>query len=151
MECRVCGRKIANEEAHFCEYCGASLRENTVPETPVSPYTGQNGTYNVSAAGQNPNAYENTQIPGMKRQPAADMNSGMESPITFKGWIGIMLLPFIPMIGTFIYFAILFTWAFGSNASQTRKGWARATLLVLLVSAVLLMAMMPSVMGGILK
>ena len=27
MICKVCGRTISNEEANFCEYCGASFRE----------------------------------------------------------------------------------------------------------------------------
>ena len=28
MNCPVCGRNIEHEEAHFCEYCGATLRND---------------------------------------------------------------------------------------------------------------------------
>ena len=32
MICKVCGREIANENANFCEYCEASVKDGRVAE-----------------------------------------------------------------------------------------------------------------------
>lgn len=71
-----------------------------------------------------------------------------ENSMSFSHWIVVMLLPLIPMIGMFAYLAILLIWAFGRTATKTRKNWARATLLVILVSFMMLMYMFQSVLNS---
>lgn len=71
-----------------------------------------------------------------------------ENSMSFSHWIVVMLLPLIPMIGMFAYLAILLIWAFGRTATKTRKNWARATLLVILVSFMMLTYMFQSVLNS---
>ena len=59
----------------------------------------------------------------------------------------ILLLPYIPVIGTFAYIILLFVWSFGKTASTTRKNWARATLVMLVVGIVFMSYML----GGMLS
>ena len=64
--------------------------------------------------------------------------------MSFVHWIVILLLPYIPMIGSFAYIVLLLVWAFGKTATTTRKNWARASLLLLLIGMILMVTMMPS-------
>lgn len=108
MICKICGRHIENENANFCENCGESLRENKGFEyrEPINP------------------------TPVAPTQP-----SSVESDeISFKTFLGVMLLQIIPGFGFIIYVVVLFTWAFGNKRSKTHKNFAMASLIMALLS-----------------
>ena len=67
-----------------------------------------------------------------------------EPVIGFGNWMITMLLPFIPMIGPLVYMVMLFVWAFGGT-NRTKKNWARAMLIMLIISIIMLMIMFGSV------
>lgn len=124
MICKICGRNIENEDANFCEYCGTSLRES---------YSGGPQLAEVSFS-------EN------EKQTAKQENKGKKD-VSFGMWLGMMVLPFIPLIGFPVFVVLLFVWAFGAESSQTMKNWARATLIV----GVILLIVMGFFMGDILE
>jgi hypothetical protein len=138
MICNNCGRQLQNETANFCEYCGASFREQAQaarPETGKPFYS----------------------IPGMQ-QEATPMNNqnimpgvpiGMqEKPISFMSWLGtyaiLGALLFIPYFGWIGLIALLLFWAFSNKTPATKKNWARVTLIfvgiVIVIIFILLIA-----------
>lgn len=152
MVCKVCGRAIANENANFCEYCGADLngRGGNIGAGGYSGqandgrYGGAYGANNSNYGGYAQNSYNNgSQGQGTVYSGQDNSLTGIltgtagaaqaENSMTFLHWIVILLLPYIPIIGTFAYVILLFVWAFGRTASTTRKNWARATLVMLVV------------------
>ncbi len=50
---------------------------------------------------------------------------------------GVMCLPFIPFVGWIVYLVVLFYWAFAGSIEDSRKSFARATLLYTAVTLVL--------------
>lgn len=143
MICKTCGRTIANEEANFCEYCGASFRvgvDNNYPEYQSQTANGYQNTYTYNGQEGNINRPEdafNGRNPyqASNRSDATGTQENMiEKPMTFANWLMVMLLPFIPMVGTIAYLALLFVWAFGVKTPPTKKNWARAMLVMLVVA-----------------
>lgn len=61
-------------------------------------------------------------------------NAVESNEISFKTFLGIMLLQIIPGIGWLIYVVVLLTWAFGNKRSQTHKNFAKASLIFALLS-----------------
>lgn len=163
MVCKVCGRTIANEDANFCEYCGASFRpgsDNKIDETTInntandaSGYTqyGQAGTENrqEGTANTQQGAFFGGFPPfgAMNSQNASNMQSGqqmVERPMTFGNWLVILLMPFVPVIGPMLFLVLLLMWSFNKSVPPTRKNWARAMLVFLLVSVLMLGFVMSS-------
>lgn len=121
MVCHSCGRSTQNEEANFCYYCGTSFRENN-------------------------NVYE--AIKQESTNTSIGQQGKMESEtkaVSFKNWLGSMLLPFIPFIGWLIYIVMLFVWAFSEDTPQSKKNWARANLIVGIISIILIIYFLISV------
>lgn len=141
MTCKTCGRQIANEEANFCEYCGASLKQTDDPFEPNSQKREE----------QTPILFGERE--GTKQSWFKTDGSGKEPIITFGQWLLIMLvLPLIPAVGPLIYLVVLFILAFGKNTPTTLKNWARATLVMLCIGFVLLYFMagqMMQILSGI--
>lgn len=107
MVCQACGRNTQNENANFCEYCGVSYRENK----------------NV--------INDNVEKENVKGNEIQGSTLGQEDKsISFKNWLGSMILPFIPVVGFLIYIVMLFVWAFSSETPKSKKSWARASLVV---------------------
>jgi uncharacterized membrane protein YvbJ len=121
MVCKACGRNSASENANYCEYCGTSFRDNI------------------------PIKQEDYQT--VNTQPIVETSKEEnEKPISFGNWMGTMLLPFIPIVGIFIYIVMMFVWAFGSDTPQSKKNWARASLIVSVIAIVLFIFMFTSAM-----
>lgn len=125
MVCKACGRNSANENANYCEYCGTSFRENT-------PFRQEN--YEIGRE--------------QNRETGSEDN---EKPISFRNWMGTMLLPFIPIVGIFIYIVMMFVWAFGSDAPKSKKNWARASLIISVIAIILFAFMFTSTMMDIMN
>jgi uncharacterized membrane protein YvbJ len=124
----MCGRNTENENANFCEYCGNSFREN------VSAITGYNSEINQTM----------------------DTNQGVqeqdkEKTISFGSWLLTMLIPFIPVVGLFAYPVLLLVWAFSNDTPPTKKNWARATLVIILICVVIFIMLFASSMNMIMS
>lgn len=119
--CRNCGRKNPLEEANFCYYCGASLRE----EGEVNPAEAAMASESVAESG---NAGAETDVTRVKR------------PLTTTQWLCMMLLLLIPIYGWIAFLVIASVSAFGANATEERRAFAKALLLFLVIAAVALTA-----------
>lgn len=105
MVCKSCGRSTSNENANFCDYCGASYKEVVFI--------------------QNEDKHK---IEGLVKE-YNEVEEG-DKPISFRNWVGTLLLPIIPIVGPIIYLVMMLVWAFGSDTNQSKKNWARASLVV---------------------
>ena len=117
MICNMCGRIVEAEGANFCNYCGHSFREETALPLPVQ---------RVEPEGQP------VQQPIYKAE-----NEQKEETVGFGNWMGTLLIPWIPIVGSFVYIVMLFIWSFGSSAPASKKNWARAQLIVSAISMVI--------------
>lgn len=172
MVCRTCGRIIANENANFCEYCGAATDANRDGAMNYNRYadggtdgashnTVSGGTEYANRAEREDASYDAGQQGGFGYGQTQSGTAGLsailngtagtaetESSMSFIHWIVIMVLPYIPMIGTLAYLVLLLIWAFGRTASKTRRSWARATLVITVVAMVMMSYMLQSVLGS---
>lgn len=129
MTCHTCGRQIQNETANFCEYCGASFRE----QAQAAPINGmEQPLYSRPfPAGPMPNMMSGIQ-------------QGENKPTSLLGWLGmyaILLVPFANII-------LLLIWAFSNTTPASRKNWARATLIVLVFLFILFVGYIVTVMSS---
>ncbi|NLJ96012.1 MAG: hypothetical protein GX321_02565 [Clostridiales bacterium] len=138
MICNTCGRYKQNEEANFCEYCGTSFRDGNANEikTPGNNPTYQNYTTDGSSFTPPP------------RQEALNVNP-KEKTVTFLDWLGTYLIMFIPIVGGIVFLIMLFIWSFGNSVSDSKKNWARATLIFYLIMIVLIIIFMIISLGMI--
>lgn len=126
MVCNNCGRQVHNEEANFCEYCGNSFREHIQTPAFVQPQlNGQSQSYEQTQTRTNYN-------PLLPNQAESIKLNGGDRPVSFLNWLGSYGIFFIPVIGTLLFPIMLLVWSFSSNVSQTKKNWARATLIFLI-------------------
>lgn len=125
MKCNTCGRELLNENANFCEYCGASFRERaqTVINTEQREPEGM-----VSAT---PVVMSLPRPDGVAQTPSRPTE--IEKSLTFANWITTYGLMFIPIVGGLIFFVMLFVWAFDGKTPPSKKNWARATLIFVAV------------------
>jgi ribosomal protein L37E len=133
MECKVCGRWSANEDANFCDYCGASFRESQ--------------EYSYTKIAQEKKHMEGTLYSGQERsnsQGAGRQNfldslfggrdsTGNEKPMTFMNWLMMFAMIFLPYVGLLLFLALMVYWAVGRGVTATKKNFARAALLFCIV------------------
>jgi len=113
MFCANCGRNLPSN-ARFCDGCG-----NTVDEQAAAaprPYTPP------SAPVQAPPRQE--MYPSQSQAHRTFGNT--DAVMTVGGYIGMMLLTAIPLVG----FILLLVWAFGSSVNRNKKNLARAILIL---------------------
>ena len=104
--CRQCGKPL---DGPFCTACGTDYSE-----TPPNTYSGP--VYNT------PPAY-----PPYGYQP-------QKPPVSVGGWIGRMLVPLIPVVGSIAYLIMLIVWMGDESKDDTFRNWAKAQLIVMLIS-----------------
>ncbi|MHB8127466.1 MAG: hypothetical protein ACYDEX_00505 [Mobilitalea sp.] len=132
MKCNICGRQSQNEEANFCEYCGSSFREHV--------HTALNSTTREQIHGE-AGGYSGSMAMQMTDRAAGQTGSGStetDKPISFLNWLATYGIIFIPFFGGIIFIVQLFVWAFSNNAPANKKNWARATLIFVGVSTVII-------------
>lgn len=124
MICKVCGRNTENENANFCEYCGSSYRigTNIVQENISTTNTNQD-IHNISE--------EET-----------------EKPISTLHWVCCMLIFFVPFIGWIAYPVMLFIWAFSNGTSKTKRNWARASLIMILICIIMVIGVLTDLINS---
>ena len=129
MICKACGRDMVNENANFCDYCGTSFRKDGSIIQETTPNATREQQQNIKEI----------------------TNEEIEKPISFRNWMGTMFLPLIPFIGIFIYIVMMFVWAFSSDTPESKKNWARANLIVTVISIVLLLFIFSSAIMEIMN
>lgn len=93
----------------------------------------------------NPNAnycdYCGTAVGSMEYRQEHPVSRPVEEkkPERVSTWLflGIMCLPFVPFVGTIAYLVFLFYWAFAPSIEDSRKSFARATLIYTAISLVI--------------
>ncbi|MBQ1853172.1 MAG: zinc ribbon domain-containing protein [Lachnospiraceae bacterium] len=110
-ECKVCGRRNPLADANFCYYCGASLKGDAVPAA-VQP---------------------------AEREPepvTAEDPTRVQKPFTVKHWLGLFLCLLVPLYGWIAFLVIALISAFGANATEERRSFAKAFLIFLVIATV---------------
>ena len=110
-ECKVCGRRNPLADANFCYYCGASLKGDAVPAA-VQP---------------------------VEREPepvTAEDPTRVQKPFTVKHWLGLFLCLLVPLYGWIAFLVIALISAFGANATEERRSFAKAFLICLVIATV---------------
>lgn len=118
----------------FCEHCGSPLPQGSKTCPNCSGSTNNSGVQPYNNPQQNSNQYTNPQY----NQPAnnaynAEPMVHPEEHVTVGGWIGRMLIPYIPFVGPIVYMIMLFVWAFGSERRLSLKNFAKAQLILSLI------------------
>ncbi len=113
--CTNCGATLSDDRK-FCTECGTPLPDAPAAEPAAAPAAAPVPAAQPLYAGEIPPAK------GSKFEP-----------ITTKGYIGIMLLMCIPIVGLIL----MIVWACGGCKKINKKNFARATLIVMAISLVL--------------
>jgi hypothetical protein len=129
MKCHTCGRQIQNEAANFCEYCGASFREQA--QTTFRQESGAPFYYRQLASEQ-----ASDSVSGFHQ--SGQQNMKYEKPISFLEWIGFYAVLLVPILNI----VLLAIWAFSYNTPDNKKNWARATLVFIVVVFLLLVVIL---------
>lgn len=131
-ECKVCGRKNPLPEANFCYYCGASFREKGTDDEPER---------RVSEPEENSAGTE-----AVVSEPDVTQ---VKRPFTTFRWLGLLLLLLIPPYGWIAFLVIALISAFGANATDERRAFAKAFLIfsaIVIVLACILIYSNPELM-----
>jgi len=129
MKCESCGRVSPEEEANYCFYCGNSFRENVNIEMLLNQ------------------KQEEPQFEQVNEETGRKAN--IDKPITFLNWLLTLGTPFIPFIGPYVFVGLCIYWGFASDVQETRKNWARATLIFLIISFILAYWLMSTVIPAL--
>ena len=75
--------------------------------------------------------------------------NGMQqyNPMSVGDWIITSLIFAIPIVG----FVMLFVWGFGSNTQPSKANWAKATLIMIGISIVILLLFFGSILGFLIN
>ncbi len=57
-----------------------------------------------------------------------------QQPVSIKEWIFVLLISAIPLVNV----VMIFVWAFGGKANKSIENWAKASLIIFLVSVALI-------------
>lgn len=117
-----------------CSMCG---REITNPNANYCDYCGTA----VGAA-----AYREV-------QPQQTTSGAAQKPERVSTWLflGIMCLPFVPFVGSIAYLVFLFYWAFAPSIEDSRKSFARATLIYTAISLVIAFIFIGIIFAGMMN
>jgi len=133
MICNSCGRNNQNEDANFCEYCGVSLQESNLQESNVQEIK---PTYNYSYKNETDNT--STATPPPMTTQAIDISEN-KKPVSFLNWLGTYSIMLIPILGGLVFLIMLIIWSFSDSTPESKKNWARATLVYMIIMIVLAM------------
>lgn len=130
MNCPNCGAPVMNPD--FCGSCGAQLRE---PKN-----TNYGDSYNSQTQ---PRHTQRQQQPPVYTQPTnAGFGTYAQTPmrgyhpdehVSTWGWIGRWLLMCIPILNI----VLLLVWGFGGSSKRSLVTWARAQLVLTLISVII--------------
>lgn len=147
MRCEVCGREAMNPEANYCDYCGSSFRD--CGQESRSNQTATKGSYSesgVSDAGYSAFGMSEYREPAMEKQSMGSMLAGENKPVTTWTYLGVLLLPVVPWVGTIAWLVVMLYWAFSSRVDAARKHFARAYMIFMGISLAVLMGLLGMLM-----
>ena len=137
--CTNCGATL-DDDKKFCTECGASVNETPAGAAPPPPPPPQSAPQPQAAPVYAQTATATMPPPQSAYQPAAAYGGDMApakgskyEPITTKGFIGIMLLMCIPIVGQIL----MIVWALGGCRKINKRNLARASLILMLVMMLL--------------
>ena len=86
-------------------------------------------------------------------QPQQTTTGNGQKPERVSTWLflGIMCLPFVPFVGTIAYLVFLFYWAFAPSIEDSRKSFARATLIYTAISLVIAFIFVGAIFAGLMN
>ena len=128
--CTNCGATL-DDDKKFCTECGASVNEvpaGAAPPPQAAPQPQAAPVYAQTATATMP--------PPQSAYYGGDMAPAKGSkyePITTKGFIGIMLLMCIPIVGQIL----MIVWALGGCRKINKRNLARASLIMMVVALVI--------------
>ena len=135
MFCNNCGKMIPDGTA-FCTECGSAVATELKNDANNANFVSNEEQKSSGNAPYNNVVHNYYQ---MQRQP-----------VSVAGWIGRSLIPLIPIFGPIIYFIMLFVWSGDNSKEESFKNWAKAQLVVMLISIILsLFVILPLVFMGI--
>lgn len=142
MYCKQCGSRL-EPGALTCPVCGAP-----VPEEPVEPNVEQpaGGPEQHSASWEfgagvtsgpaTPPPPPTGDTPRYRQQPPADPvrmeQDAPEPPVKTLEWLWSLILTAIPVVNL----VVLLIWSFGGGTSISKRNWARAKLILVVISTV---------------
>ena len=131
MKCPFCGSE-QEDTARFCTDCGKYMG-SAEPEAVAAPAT-------IPAASENQTNQEKfrefaNQVQAKAEEPQPSDDSPWAT-IGIWGWIGILLLMQIPIVN----FVLVIVWSFGGTTKRVKQNYARATLIIGLVSVIITVA-----------
>ena len=137
--CTNCGATL-DDDKKFCTECGASVNETPTGTAAPPPPPPQAAPQSQAAPVYAQAATATMPPPQSAYQPAAAYGGDMApakgskyEPITTKGFIGIMLLMCIPIVGQIL----MIVWALGGCRKINKRNLARASLILMLVMMLL--------------
>ena len=71
-------------------------------------------------------------------------------PMSIGDWLITFIITYIPLVG----FIMLFVWAFGDGTHPSKKTWAQATLIMMVVGiilAIIFFGVIVSIIGNVLS
>ncbi len=119
MICKKCGAEIPDNVA-FCTNCG--VRTDASAAAPQQDAVSSNVNQSNNMAG------------GM---PPQGIGYYQPQHMGIGGWIGRMLIPFIPIVGGLVYLIMLFVWMGDNTKDETFRNWAKAKLILTAISIIL--------------
>ena len=135
MHCPNCGN-VMEEGARFCNACGTAVPAPATEPVPQQP------VYQQPVYQQQPYQQQAYQQPVYQQPYVAPAPT---EPLTMGQFLGMELLMFIPIANL----VLLFVWAFGGGVNVNKANWAKARLIVTLISVVLVI-LLSSVLFGII-
>lgn len=164
--CKICGRKNPMEDANFCYYCGASLKDGESGDAingamMLDAIRNSAGflrgevqqvhadTEDVTEWNQGTPGYRNDtmsvqhsegMVPILHRDNITDEEQEMlyGKPFSKWKWFGTFLLLLIPVYGWIAFFVIMLISAFGGSATKERKEMAKGMLLFMIIFVILM-------------
>ena len=137
--CTNCGATL-DDDKKFCTECGASVNETPAGAAPPPPPPPQSAPQPQAAPVYAQTATATMPPPQSAYQPAAACGGDMApvkgskyEPITTGGYIGIMLLMCIPIVGQIL----MIVWALGGCRKINKRNLARASLIMMVVALVI--------------
>ena len=133
IKCANCGAELT-PDTNFCTACGARVDVTpAAPQTPVQPPKQPTPTYKAVTPAPAP-----VQTPVYQAAPsytsadAPPPEGSKYEPVSTFGFIGIMLLMCIPIVGQLL----TLLWAFGGCKKVQKRNFARASLFFMVISLI---------------